>query len=31
VFTRDRLPALLAGDGPALRSFVETMFHGAAF
>jgi len=30
-FTRDRLRALLAGDGPAMRSFVETLFHGAAF
>jgi hypothetical protein len=29
-FTPDRLPALLAGDRAALRSFVEMMFHGPA-
>ncbi|HXU02551.1 MAG TPA: hypothetical protein VN903_16415, partial [Polyangia bacterium] len=32
-FAPDRLRALLAGDGPAMRSFVERLFHpqGAAF
>jgi hypothetical protein len=29
-FTPDRLPALLAGDRRAMRSFVELLFHGAA-